>query len=93
MCVCLCVYVYIQRERKRKSVFGLWLSLYSFGGVESEEEAGLCLAPGAIALEACDFGLGVRYRAVALGGSWVVKSPNKGYKYSYPIYNPTYNYP
>ena len=33
-----------------------------------------------------------------LAGSWVVirwgcKSPNMGYKYSYPTYNPIYNYP
>ena len=24
---------------------------------------------------------------------WGYKSPNVGYKYSYPTYNPTYNYP
>ena len=24
---------------------------------------------------------------------WVCKSPNTGYKYSYPAYNPTYIYP
>ena len=24
---------------------------------------------------------------------WAYKSPNMGYKYSYPTYNPTYNYP
>ena len=24
---------------------------------------------------------------------WGYKSPNMGYKYSYPTYNPTYNYP
>ena len=24
---------------------------------------------------------------------WVYKSPNMGYKYSYPTYNPTYYYP
>ena len=24
---------------------------------------------------------------------WGCKSPNTGYKYSYPTYNPTYNYP
>ena len=33
-----------------------------------------------------------------LGGSWVVirggyKPPNMAYNYSYPTYNPTYNYP
>ena len=24
---------------------------------------------------------------------WGYKSPNLGYNYSYPTYNPTYNYP
>ena len=24
---------------------------------------------------------------------WGYKSPNMGYKYSYPTYSPTYNYP
>ena len=24
---------------------------------------------------------------------WGYKSPNMGYKYSYPTYNPTYSYP
>ena len=24
---------------------------------------------------------------------WGYKSPNMGYTYSYPTYNPTYNYP
>ena len=45
-----------------------------------------------------DSGSGVLRASCLLGGSRVVvsgvfKSRNMGYKYSYPTYNPTYNYP
>ena len=38
------------------------------------------------------YGSGATWRFMG-GYQWSYKSSNMGYKYSYPTYNPTYNYP
>ena len=64
------------------------MSSWSTNALARIKAWGVAQMPFRIELQTCSM----------LGGSWVVISaaispPNMGYNYSYPTYNPTYNYP